>query len=122
MVFLVVSLMVNVVVFGLYPIALLGHGVTMLNAYGPDTPARRTVACIYGSLAVLSFAALVSVAVLRETSVLVQIATVILPFQILFIALTRWSIGGRNPLANANLAIAALHLIAVLVYGLTSIG
>ena len=116
MAFLVVSLMVNIVVFGLLPIALLGHGVTMLNAYGPDTPARRTLASVYGAIAAVSFAGLLSTAITKDTALLLQIALVLLPFQILFICLTRWTVGPRNSVANANLAIAALHLLGLLVY------
>jgi hypothetical protein len=116
MIFLVVSLMVNIVVFGLLPVALLGQGITMLNTYGPDTAARRTLACVYGSIALVSFAALFSTALTSETTLLKHIATVLLPFQILFICLSRWSLGSGNPVANANLAIAALHTIALLVY------
>jgi hypothetical protein len=114
--FIVVSLMVNIVVFGLLPIALLGRSVTMLNTYGPDTAARRTLACVYGSIAIVSFVALISMPILRSTDVLTQVATTLLPFQILFICLARWSLGRGNPVANANIAIAALHSLALVVY------
>ena len=116
MAFLVVSLMVNIVVFGLLPIALLGHGFTMRDTYGPDTAARRTLACVYAALAIVSFAALLTMPILGTTQFIVTIASTILPFQILFIALSRYAIGGGNAVANALTAIAALHTLSLLVY------
>lgn len=115
---IVVSLMINTVAFGLLALALLGHGITMLNTYGPDTAARRILASLYATIAITSFAALLSAAVLADTSYMVQIAVILLPVQILFILISRLSLDTANVVATAKLVIAALHMLSLLVYWL----
>lgn len=113
---IVVSLMVNVVIAGLMPIALLGRGALMQGAYGPDTPSRRILACLYGTIALVSVAALISVPLIRSTDMMIQTALVLLPFQILFHVLTYVFLGLRNGVMTATLVIAALHAGALAFY------
>ncbi|MEP5760116.1 MAG: hypothetical protein ABJ327_12565 [Litoreibacter sp.] len=107
--FIVVSLMVNIVVAGLLPIALLGRGALMQGAFGPDTPSRRILACMYGTIALVSLGALVSVPTLGSTEIMIHTALVLLPFQIIFTFMTVALIGQRNAVATGNIIIAALH-------------
>ena len=113
---IVLSLVINVLVAGLLPLALLGRGVVIENAYGPDTVSRRILACLYGTIALISFAALMSVPLLKTTEHMIAIALVLLPFQIIYKIATRLVIRFPNPVVSANLVIAALHTLTLVVY------
>ena len=119
MALIVISFMVNVVVFGLLPIALLGRSVLIENTFGPNTPARRILATLYGTIALSSLAALISVPILKTTDIMIHIALVLLPFQIVHLIMTRAVFSGSTPLVIANFVIAALHILTLVVYGLS---
>jgi hypothetical protein len=113
---IVLSLVINVFVAGLLALALLRRGVLIENTYGTDTPARRILACLYGTTAFVSFAALMSVPLLKTTEFMIDIALVLLPFLIIFNIATRLVMRGPTPVVTANFIIAALHGLTLAVF------
>ncbi|WP_420860920.1 hypothetical protein [Algirhabdus cladophorae] len=109
---ILVSLLVNVLVAGALPFALL-NGTSMDPAYGADSPARRILACLYGAIAAASIIALLSVVILDKKDWLLGITAILLPFQCLYKLATWPAVGLHNPVVKANLAIAALHLVTL---------
>jgi hypothetical protein len=108
MLMIVASLVVNVLVAGCVGLATgfnLNSILPKLDVvFGPDTPARRILSCLYLAIAAISAVALV-VAPLR-----MPIVVVLLPLQILYKLLTLFFVAdSRNPVPWWNLAISALH-------------
>ena len=104
----VASLVVNVIVAGFFGIATGFSLDSMLPkldvVFGPDTPARRILACLYLAIAGASVVALVVVP-LR-----MSIVVVLLPLQIAYKMLTLFFVADRkNPVPWWNLVISALH-------------
>lgn len=80
----------------------------MHKVFGPDTPARRILACLYLSIAVVSIIAIFSIG-LR-----LQIILILFPFQIFYKLLTLYFIEDRkNPVPWCNLAISCLHAVSL---------
>jgi hypothetical protein len=108
MLIIVVSLLVNVLVAGFFGLATgfnLGSLLPKLDiVFGPDTPSRRILSCLYLAIAAISAVALV-VTPLRMT-----IVVVLLPLQILYKLLTLFVVAdSRNPVPWWNLVISVLH-------------
>ena len=105
---IVASLVVNVLVAGCVGLAIGFNLRSMLpkldDVFGPDTPSRRILACLYLAIAAVSAVALVVVP-LR-----MSIVVVLLPLQILYKVLTLFFVADRkNPVPWWNLVISALH-------------
>jgi hypothetical protein len=105
---IVASLVVNVLVAGFFGLAT-GFNLDSLLpkidvVFGPDTPSRRILSCLYLAIAAVSAVALV-VAPLR-----MNIVVVLLPLQMLYKLLTLFFVAdARNPIPWWNLVISALH-------------
>jgi hypothetical protein len=102
------SLVVNVLVAGFFGLAAgfsLNSILPKLDVvFGPDTPSRRILACLYLAIAVASAVALLVVP-LR-----MGIVVVLLPLQILYKTLTVFFVADwKNPVPWWNLVISALH-------------
>lgn len=109
---IVASLVVNVLVAGFFGLAAgfnLNSILPKLDVvFGPDTPSRRILSCLYLAIAAVSAVALV-VAPLR-----VPIVVVLLPLQILYKVLTLFFVAdSRNPVPWWNLVISALHAVSL---------
>jgi len=105
---IVASLVVNVLVAGFFGVATGSNLDSMLPkldaVFGPDTPSRRILACLYLAIAAVSAVAL-AVVPLR-----MSIVVVLLPLQILYKVLTLFFVADRkNPVPWWNLVISALH-------------
>ena len=105
---IVASLVVNVLVAGFFGVATGFNLHSMLpkldDVFGPDTPSRRILACLYLAIAAVSAVAL-GVVPLR-----MSIVVVLLPLQILYKMLTLFFVADRrNPVPWWNLVISALH-------------
>jgi len=105
---IVASLVVNVLVAGFFGLVIgfnLDWVLPKLDAvFGPDTPSRRILACLYLAIAAVSAVAL-AVVPLR-----MSIVVVLLPLQILYKMLTLFFVADRkNPVPWWNLVISALH-------------
>jgi hypothetical protein len=108
MLLLTLSHAVNVVVVTIIPILMLRDVPAMRASFGPDSPARRILACLYGTIALASAAALAAqAAAIPALSIL--IACVLFPLQIIYKFATLPVVGWANPVVKSNLAIALLH-------------
>jgi len=105
---IVASLVVNVLVAGFFGLAT-GFNLNSLLpkldvVFGPDTPSRRILACLYLAIAAVSAVALLVVP-LR-----MGIVVVLFPLQILYKTLTVFFVADlKNPVPWWNLVISALH-------------
>jgi hypothetical protein len=102
------SLVVNVLVAGFFGVVL-AFGCTRLlpradAVFGPDSPSRRILACLYLAIAAASVTALV------VPQVRMNIVLVLLPLQIVYKVLTAFVVADlKNPVPWCNLAISAIH-------------
>ena len=108
MLIIVASLVVNVIVAGFFGLVTgfnLNSILPKLDVvFGPDTPSRRILSCLYLAIAAISAVAL-AVAPLR-----MNIVVVLLPLQILYKLLTLFFVADvRNPVPWWNLVISLLH-------------
>jgi hypothetical protein len=108
MLIIVASLFVNVLVAGFFGLAMGFNRNSILPkldvVFGPDSPSRRILSCLYLAIAAISAVALV-VAPLRMT-----VVVVLLPLQILYKLLTLFFVAdSSNPVPWWNLVISALH-------------
>lgn len=87
----------------------------MIEAFGPDTPARRILACLYVAIGVLSLYALMHMA-LGRPDIALAIATTLFPLQIVYKLLTAVAVGLKSTVVRANLAVVVL-LILTLAFG-----
>ena len=88
----------------------------MDDAFGPDSPARRILACVYFAILLTSLYALIR-AGFGASHIALQIALVLFPLQIIYKLATAFAVGIDNPVVVTNLAVVALHtatLIAML--------
>ena len=107
MLIIVASLVVNVLVAGFFGLVTgfnLNSILPKLDVvFGPDTPSRRILSCLYLAIAAISAVAL-AVAPLR-----MNIVVVLLPLQILYKLLTLFFVADvRNPVPWWNLVISLL--------------
>jgi len=84
----------------------------MADAFGPDSDARRILACLYATIALVSVYALVQLA-LDNRSVAIQIAWVLFPVQIIYKLATVPTVGLGSPVVMTNLFVVVV-LIATL--------
>lgn len=100
------SLMVNIAV--LIPViwVLLANDVPAQRVYGPDSPARRILTCLYGAILVTSALLLTGSWAGRDVLAWAQ---ALLAVQVIYKLATLPAIGLRHPVVIANLGIAALH-------------
>ena len=106
------SLAVNAAVAGTMGTCLLAPALTppaldLPAVYGPDTPARRVLACLYLSITATSVAAL------AHAPWRLPVARVLFPLQIAYKVATAAVVDLANPVPQWNLAIAALHTVAL---------
>jgi hypothetical protein len=87
----------------------------MVEAFGPDTPARRILACLYVAIGVLSLYALMHMA-LGRPDIARAIGMTLFPLQILYKPLTAVAVGLQSAVVRANLAVVVLLALA-LVFG-----
>ena len=76
----------------------------IIEVFGPPTPARQILSCVYLSIAIMSSVALISK---RKT---ISIAIVLFPVQIVYKILTLIAVSDiLNPVPWSNLAVSILH-------------
>lgn len=105
---IVASHSVNVVVAGVVGMLLLRGSQRMTSVFGPDSAARRILACLYAAIAASSAWALL------DEQRLVVTAQVLFPLQIVYKLATLAAVQDRsNPVPWWNLGISVLHVIAL---------
>jgi hypothetical protein len=99
------SHIVNVLIAGMMGTLLFFNSTSpIIEVFGPETPARQILSCVYLSIACISSVALISKS--RTTS----IAVVLFPIQIVYKLLTLIAVSDiLNPVPWSNLAISILH-------------
>lgn len=102
----------NVVVLCAVCAALLRNDPAMEAAFGPASPARGILTCVYLAILITSLYALVR-AGFGAPHVALSIALVLFPLQILYKTATAFVVGIDNPVVVTNLAIAALHAVTL---------
>jgi len=108
MVLLGLSHSVNVIIVTVIPVLIARDAPAMTACYGPDSDARRILACLYATIAIASALALVGQAS-GNTALSIAIASVLFPIQIAYKLMTLAAVGWHNPVVKSNLAIAMLH-------------
>lgn len=111
---LVLSLVANIAITAMVSAALFRLSPGMDAPFGPDTPARRILACVYASIGLLSAGALTLLALGQKETAL-AIAGPLLILQIVYKCGTLWAVGPSNPVVVTNLAVVALHLVTLTV-------
>lgn len=112
MTIILLSLLVNVFVAG-YMGTVIGFSLNRAlprldEVFGPDTPARRILACLYLAIAAASIVAIAS------ADFRLPIVRVLFPIQILYKLLTLIFVTDRkNPVPWTNLAISGLHGVSL---------
>jgi hypothetical protein len=114
MLLLTVSHAVNVIVVTIIPILILRDVPAMRASFGPDSPARRFLACLYATIALASAAALAAQAA-ANPALSILIASVLFPMQIVYKLATLPAVGWANPVVKSNLAIALLHTATLVI-------
>lgn len=109
MLLITLSHIVNVIVVTVIPLLILRNAAAMTAVYGPDTPARRILACLYATIAAASAGALLAQFAFGRPEISVGIAQVLFPLQIAYKLATWPAVGLRNPVVMSNLAISVLH-------------
>jgi hypothetical protein len=80
----------------------------MEAAFGPATPARAILTCVYLAILLASLFALICAAA-GAPHVTLTIALVLFPLQIIYKTATAVIVGIDNPVVITNLMVAALH-------------
>jgi hypothetical protein len=81
-------------------------------AYGPASPARSILICVYLAILVMS-ALCLALITLTDMPTAIAWALPLLLVQILYKAMTGPMVGFDHPVVQANLAITALHIVTV---------
>ena len=91
-----------VVSFGIWR----NHG-GMTEAYGPDTPARRILACVYFTIGLVSLYGLVQLG-LGNSGIATNVALTLFPLQITYKLMTAAALWVLHPVVIANLGVVGL--------------
>ncbi|SPH19879.1 hypothetical protein ASD8599_00618 [Ascidiaceihabitans donghaensis] len=110
---LVLALTLNCLIVFPLTYALLTNNAGMDAAYGPDSDARRILACLYGTIGAASAYALALIA-MDQRPAAVQIAIVLFVLQIVYKLATVVVVGPGHAVAQAN-------MFVVVVLGITLI-
>ena len=86
----------------------------MAEVYGPDTPARRILGCVYLTIGLISLYALLQM-ILGRADVALTIAATLFPLQIIYKLMTAYAVRLLHPVVIANLCISAFLALTLLV-------
>lgn len=114
MILLTLSHLVNVIVVTIIPVLIARDTPAMAACYGPDSAARRILACVYATIAMASAIGLVGQAT-GDAALSIAIAGVMFPMQIGYKLMTLPAVGWGNPVVKSNIAIAGLHAVTLAV-------
>lgn len=86
-------------------------------AFGPPSDARRILACMYGTIGLVSLFGLGCIATGRG-EVASQIALTLLPLQIIYKAFTIPAVGLNSVVVKTNVAVSLLHIATLASFAL----
>jgi len=78
-------------------------------AFGPPSDARRILACVYGTIGLVSLFGLGCIAA-GHSDLATQIAWTLLPLQIIYKGWTILAVGLRSAVVKTNIAVSLLHI------------
>ncbi len=110
----VLSHIVNIVVVTIIPILIFLDSPRMSAVYGPDSAARRILACIYATIALASFGGLVLFWI-GQWQAAAALSLSLFSLQIVYKLGTWPAVGLKNPVVISNLAISVLHAVSVVI-------
>ncbi|MFL4469791.1 hypothetical protein ACERZ8_07895 [Tateyamaria armeniaca] len=108
---LIAALILNVVILAPVIWSLSFRGAGMDVAFGADTPARRILACVYGSIALLSIGLIVLHSAAHPWAIPMTLA--LFAVQIIYKAATLWAVGVANPVVMTNMLVIVVQAIAI---------
>ena len=84
----------------------------MTDAYGPDSPARRILMCVYLAIGLVSLYALSQMG-LGRMELARTIGLTLFPLQILYKLLTVWAVSPQHPVVIANICVVVLLAVTL---------
>ncbi|MEL6451715.1 MAG: hypothetical protein AAFQ19_10680 [Pseudomonadota bacterium] len=111
---LVAVLSLNLLILGPVIAGLLSGGAGMAVIFGPDTPARMILLCVYAAIALVSAALIGLHAVGHGWAVPMTFA--LFAVQITYKLATVVAVGVGNPVVVTNLVVVAVQVIAIAAY------
>jgi hypothetical protein len=84
------------------------------SEFGPDTPARRILACLYLAIGLISIYGLALISLGRSDDA-ISIVTTLFPLQILYKIMTAIAVGLHSNVVRANLGVVALLSLTLIV-------
>ena len=110
----VLSFLINAALTLVIATGIFRHHPGMTEVYGADTPARRILACVYATIGLISLYALAQM-VIGNGGIAVHIGATLFPLQIIYKLMTAWAVRPTHPVVIANLCVAALLGLTLLV-------
>ena len=105
------SLILNIVVLTPLLWTLSQDTAGMMEAFGPDSPARRILSSVYFAILVMSLALLA--ALVFSARDVMPYSVALLMLQVLYKVTTAIVLGVAHPVVIANLLISALHVVTL---------
>lgn len=109
---LAIALTLNCLIVFPLSYALLTQSSGMDAPFGPDSDARRILACLYGTIGLISAYGLLQLG-LGQRAVAVQIAFVLFPMQIIYKLATVPVVGLASPVVLTNLFVVVVLLVTL---------
>lgn len=113
MIFFALSFIANIAITFAVAFAISRNHPGMTEVYGPDTPARRILACVYTANGLVSLYALVQMG-LGHADIARDIAFTLFPLQILYKLATARALWVMHPVVLANLGVSALLAVTLI--------
>ncbi|KIN65381.1 hypothetical protein Z945_423 [Sulfitobacter noctilucae] len=107
------SFIANVLITFMLASAISRNHPGMTEVYGPDTPARRILACVYAAIGLVSLYGLVQMG-LGNTDIARAIGFTLFPLQILYKLATAPALWTMHPVVLANLGVSALLALTLM--------
>ena len=105
---LTLSFVINILIVAPLTWLMLRGAVAMDASFGPDTSARRILACLYGTIGVASGVGLWLLAS-GQANLAEALAWTLLPMQIVYKLGTWPAVGFQSPVVRTNLGVVVLH-------------
>lgn len=108
------SLILNILITFTVTLAIWQDHAAMTEVYGPDTPARRILACLYAAIGIVSLYALIQLP-LGNSETTRTIVLTLFPLQILYKLLTAAALWIAHPVVLVNLAVVVLLAVTLMI-------
>ena len=109
---LLFAFVINIMIVTPLTILLLTGSPAMVAVYWPQSDARKILACLYGTIGLLSAWGLLAI-LTGNLAAAISLAWTLLPFQIVYKICTWPAVGLQSPVVKTNLAVVIFHAIAL---------